>query len=277
MNYFDVVVGLCRRKDAMVKYSEIVEALESGDEAVAGTLDGSDDDDHEADVLQSGFGGVGMKGYEETTTDGHEGPSRERRQQPLLDLSHWATMGDVKSVQYVLDQQGPEIIDRKDEMGMTALMRAADRNKVDVIEVLLERGADVDQVDSDGQTALHYATFCGHIEATSALLYGGANMNKKDKEGKTAFETGNSEVRDFLTNNHDRIQKARLDKEKARREKTLRRSHQENDADMEDLVTRSLARLNQTSIFDAALVALFALGIAWICVRYNKTPGSAAL
>ena len=62
--------------------------------------------------------------------------------------------------------------DVKGEYGGTALMMAAYSANLDVIQLLLSHGANVNAADSDGETALHYAARAGQqpVEIFRALL-----------------------------------------------------------------------------------------------------------
>jgi hypothetical protein len=65
-------------------------------------------------------------------------------------------------------------IDVKDSNGWTALMTAAEFGCVELVELLLEQGAQVDLADDLGRTALHWACTCedwsGGCEAVVLLL-----------------------------------------------------------------------------------------------------------
>ena len=43
-------------------------------------------------------------------------------------------------------------------------------------------------MDNDGNTALHYAAYCGKIQVVEALLNAGADKAVKNKFGKTALD-----------------------------------------------------------------------------------------
>jgi len=49
----------------------------------------------------------------------------------------------------------------------------------------LEKGAEVDALDKDGTTSLHWAARNGHAEIINTLLENGANAFLKDKNDKT--------------------------------------------------------------------------------------------
>ncbi|KAK2703331.1 acyl-CoA-binding domain-containing protein 6-like [Artemia franciscana] len=72
-----------------------------------------------------------------------------------------------------------------DESGLSLIHWASDRNSIEVLRFLLERGADVDKRDEDGQSPLHYAALCDNVECLKILLEFGADVNVKDSEGLT--------------------------------------------------------------------------------------------
>lgn len=66
------------------------------------------------------------------------------------------------------------LIHIKDSEGLLPIHWAADRGHTNVLQCLIQNGADVDSRDADGQTALHYAAACGHSKVTKYLISVGA-------------------------------------------------------------------------------------------------------
>ena len=75
-------------------------------------------------------------------------------------------------------------IEAHDNKGQTALHM--DREK-EVVPLLLNRGANIKAHDNGGQTALHFAVIHGRIEAISLLLNRSANIEAHDNKGQTAL------------------------------------------------------------------------------------------
>lgn len=56
---------------------------------------------------------------------------------------------------------------------------------LEVTQLLIDKGADIDMLDSEGETALYLACWGGNIDKASLLIKNGANVNHIDPEGKT--------------------------------------------------------------------------------------------
>lgn len=78
-----------------------------------------------------------------------------------LVVHYAATAGMTKTLGEILDRT-PGAIDAQDNDGSTPLMLAAERNRLEAIRVLLERGADRNIRDAEGRTAAEVAVTKGH-------------------------------------------------------------------------------------------------------------------
>ena len=66
-----------------------------------------------------------------------------------------------------LSKNGIETIDSE---GRTALINAAFYNNIDLLEWLINQGADIDAKDYIGYTALHFACQEGHIDSVKFII-----------------------------------------------------------------------------------------------------------
>lgn len=146
-------------------------------------------------------------------------------------LLHWACAGGhLDLTNYLLRLHGvADLVNHKDDSGMTALVSATTtgnaalvetllgagasaniptdngtialhyhKGRAHVIEALLPHTADINTADKLGQTALHRAAGPGHVAAARVLLHAGAAVDARDKFGNTpllvACEEGRVEV-----------------------------------------------------------------------------------
>jgi len=61
------------------------------------------------------------------------------------------------------------------------------QSRVQLVKLLIAKGAAVNHRDGDGSTALMYAARNGDTQAVNVLLRNGAEVNIADKEGETAL------------------------------------------------------------------------------------------
>ncbi|XP_022110135.1 kinase D-interacting substrate of 220 kDa-like isoform X2 [Acanthaster planci] len=73
------------------------------------------------------------------------------------------------------------------EGGQTALMCAAQAGKLELVQELLDRGADIKAIDEDRWTALIFASKEGHLDIVKALLTKGAEIDHTDVNGWSAL------------------------------------------------------------------------------------------
>jgi ankyrin repeat protein len=92
---------------------------------------------------------------------------------------------------------------RDDEHGGTPLHLASTCGWVDIVNLLLDRGASVNSQDGHGKTPLHMAASSGHLDAARWLIRHGADVNARDYLGQIPFsialETGRRKVARLLS------------------------------------------------------------------------------
>ncbi|MBL0899409.1 MAG: ankyrin repeat domain-containing protein, partial [Reyranella sp.] len=79
------------------------------------------------------------------------------------------------------------VVDAVDREGYTALMRAVEKNDIDIADILLRRNANTRPQGRQGQTALMIAAGRGNTELVRMLLEKKADPNARDYTGRTAL------------------------------------------------------------------------------------------
>ena len=96
-------------------------------------------------------------------------------------------------------------VNSKDIMGRTPLMRAAQYGFPEALSLLLKNGAEINHKAQDESTALHYAVSSKNLEAIKILIANKADINAKDELGFTplyyAIQEGNKEIAEELLKN----------------------------------------------------------------------------
>ncbi|MEZ0262104.1 MAG: ankyrin repeat domain-containing protein [Alphaproteobacteria bacterium] len=85
--------------------------------------------------------------------------------------------------------RNPEAIHWRDEDGRTALIKsiAHGTGHIDVMEMLLSRGADINAADDAGMTPLMFAALHNKSDCLALLISKGADADMKDTRGLTAI------------------------------------------------------------------------------------------
>jgi uncharacterized protein len=89
------------------------------------------------------------------------------------DLFDAAEFGDLGWIQSLIGRTGvdgtPINIDAQDVTGRTILMLAAQYGYMEVVQFLLDQGADANLTDHQGETALMKAYRAGHLQVAEML------------------------------------------------------------------------------------------------------------
>jgi ankyrin repeat protein len=98
-----------------------------------------------------------------------------------------AEAGDTTRIEALI--AGGVSIDTRDKRGFTPLMYAAANDRIEAIELLIRRGADVNAQSDVGETALICAVRYGRgkPETIKALIDAGANVNVVMNDGGSAL------------------------------------------------------------------------------------------
>jgi len=85
----------------------------------------------------------------------------------------------------LLLERGADPNDRDESRGRTPLHMAAEYGDMELVDLLIRYRADVNAPDRDRNTPLHYAVMRGHKHVAEFLLKNRANSNAQNKEGRT--------------------------------------------------------------------------------------------
>ena len=109
--------------------------------------------------------------------------SRKAGREPAL--WHAANNGRLEVMELLLDRGAD--LDARQNFGYTVLMKVAFNCQADVLEFLLKRGADPNIKDESGRTPLMLAAGLGGTDVVQLLLDKGVDVNAMDENGKTAL------------------------------------------------------------------------------------------
>jgi ankyrin repeat protein len=97
-----------------------------------------------------------------------------------------ARTGNLAAVKAML-AHGGEVNGREPDQQQTALMWAASEGHADIVQTLIENGANVNAASTSGFTPLLFAAREGHQAVAQLLLKAGANVNATAQDGTTAL------------------------------------------------------------------------------------------
>jgi uncharacterized protein len=103
-----------------------------------------------------------------------------RSVQQGLTALHLAAKAGLAETCELLLAQADELLEARDVGGNTALMHAAYSGRLDVLQFLLNGGADVNAASNNGTTALSAAARQQRVDTVLCLLKAGANVNHAD-------------------------------------------------------------------------------------------------
>jgi len=100
-----------------------------------------------------------------------------------------ARKGNFRLLKQQLAKQDVNV---RDKDGGTALSNAALAGQLEVVNFLVEQGANVNSQANDGNSPLHSAAFLGRLEIVQVLVQQGANVNIKNRKGETPLDTASA-------------------------------------------------------------------------------------
>jgi len=102
------------------------------------------------------------------------------------DIHKAAQEGDTEKVKSILEQN-PTLLDSRNDNNLTPLIISSIHGNIDVVRLLIKKGADINAGDNEGSNALHNAAASGQKEVIELLLSKGVDVNLGDNNGMTAL------------------------------------------------------------------------------------------
>ncbi|OGE58278.1 hypothetical protein PENARI_c001G12521 [Penicillium arizonense] len=110
-------------------------------------------------------------------------------------LAYFGIIGKARR----LIEQGADLNDCDNQLGVTALHCAVYRGNEEMVDLLLASKANINAISKDGKTVLHIAGEQGHRKLVKLLLHRGANSRTASKEGATALQLAVGTTHDEAT------------------------------------------------------------------------------
>lgn len=85
-------------------------------------------------------------------------------------LQQVITDGDVEQFKSMLEDHGKDLVQKSDTAGEPLAIRAVLHGQKEILELLIEAGADLAKVDEEGWTALHAAVVQDELDCAKAIL-----------------------------------------------------------------------------------------------------------
>ena len=103
-------------------------------------------------------------------------------------------IGSLKACEALLDYLEDVHINARNLLMMQPLHIAAEKGHLQVAQLLVRSGAEINAIDLNGDTPLHFACVNGHLNVVSWLLTRGPNLQIKNKQGKLSQDLSSPEI-----------------------------------------------------------------------------------
>ncbi|XP_067350992.1 ankyrin repeat and death domain-containing protein 1A isoform X3 [Channa argus] len=98
-----------------------------------------------------------------------------------------AQRGQIRVLEFIMEDLENICLDRVDKSGKTALHLAAEHGKLDVVEFLIGMGCAHGLKDKDKNTAMHLAAKLGHTEVLQKMVDTGVDVDERNIDGLTSL------------------------------------------------------------------------------------------
>ncbi|EAN31961.1 Ankyrin repeats (3 copies) family protein [Theileria parva strain Muguga] len=135
----------------------------------------------------------------ETFIEYGAGKSSDKRWVLVQVLACAIVKNDSETIE-MLVSRFPDLVEREHEIWSKPLIALSKLNKIQLVEMLLKRGANVNTFDSFGTTALHAACEESNLDVITLLLEKSANPDAQDVFGRTPLHLAVMENKPLVVN-----------------------------------------------------------------------------
>lgn len=126
-------------------------------------------------------------------------PSFEQKWQDENTYLHLAVhQGSLKICEALLDYLEDIHINARNSFMKQPLHIASEKGHLQIAQLLVRSGAEINPIDLDGNTPLHYACINNNIQLVSWLLTRGPNISILNKQSKTAEDLSSDAIRELF-------------------------------------------------------------------------------
>lgn len=120
---------------------------------------------------------------------------KKRIYKPIIkDEFYYVNIGDLKNLKSLLQvKKDKKILDSVDELKRSLLYLAARNGNDEMVEYLIQIGANINKTQKNGSTPLHGAAFYGHESVVKILIENGCNPYIKNNFGHQAIDEARTE------------------------------------------------------------------------------------
>lgn len=104
----------------------------------------------------------------------------------ITPLMYASQEGHIEIVKLLLSS-GAKLEERPYYTGITALIGSVINNQLDIADILIQNGANINAKAKDSVSSLLYAAGYGYVLMTDMLIFYGADINAKDTDGNNAI------------------------------------------------------------------------------------------
>jgi len=179
------------KEEAMKKYVDLV--IEKTGWDMNKTYEFSDEDNNNSN------NGLSMGNAVSTLEDefGNDNLIEDNANNEIFFLS---SEGNIDKVKEIIIQQ-PDLINKKDENGLSLLHWACDRGQMNMVQWLIEQGININEKDNDGETPLSYSLLCENYEIAKYLIEKGADTTLTNNDGENPLsDVYNDEFNEWFKN-----------------------------------------------------------------------------